>query len=253
MIEDSPQMTNAVNNLDHESRLCVSISFEVEPNPYSYVNRIALISGASSQSASTDREVVLLHVGSNAASELYAKYLRFQSHDRLVTVLSDFLAQVDSDDWMRMRRDVTEDGRPSRLRHRFFRRLAEEPSVSRSVEAMLRDASTFEDFHDGVQSEVDALISIATHIGKDVLDRHDVQTFSGREAAIPSHVSALLKQCAAVNVLHVTEERDPIGRSEAQRLLNLKMERGGQNRLKRIQDIVFSLLGVQIDAFSTGG
>ena len=35
MVEDSPQMTNAVNNLDHESRLCVSISFEVEPNTVS--------------------------------------------------------------------------------------------------------------------------------------------------------------------------------------------------------------------------
>ena len=60
----------------------------------------------------------------------------------------------------------------------------------------------------------------------------------------------LLHTLAQVKVLNVTEDRRPIGREEAQRLLNLKTQRGGQEPLRRIQEVVSTLLGVEIDAFT---
>ena len=48
---------------------------------------------------------------------------------------------------------------------------------------------------------------------------------------------------------YLTERREPIGRKEAAQLLELKVRRGGPEKLKTIQETVSALLGVEIDAF----
>jgi hypothetical protein len=54
-----------------------------------------------------------------------------------------------------------------------------------------------------------------------------------------------------MKVLHLPERREPIGRKEAEQLLTLKVERGGPQVLRNIQESVTALLGVQIDAFKS--
>jgi hypothetical protein len=51
-------------------------------------------------------------------------------------------------------------------------------------------------------------------------------------------------------LLHLRENKQPIGRAEAQALLNLKITRGGPERLRLLQQTVRALLGVNIDAFA---
>jgi hypothetical protein len=50
--------------------------------------------------------------------------------------------------------------------------------------------------------------------------------------------------------LHLRETKQPIGRDEAQQLLNLKIRRRGPERLAAIQQTIRSLLGVSVDAFA---
>ena len=54
-----------------------------------------------------------------------------------------------------------------------------------------------------------------------------------------------------MKVLHLTERRKPIGEEEAERLLSLKVKRGGEAALRNIKETVSSLLGVRIDAFQS--
>ncbi|MEH1852415.1 MAG: AAA family ATPase [Nostoc sp.] len=54
-----------------------------------------------------------------------------------------------------------------------------------------------------------------------------------------------------MKVLYLTERRKQIGKQEAERLLELKVKRGGNETLKNIQETVSSLLGVNIDAFES--
>jgi hypothetical protein len=56
---------------------------------------------------------------------------------------------------------------------------------------------------------------------------------------------------AAIKVLYLNERRKPLGREEAQRLLELKVRRGGNEALRNIQETVHALLGVRIDAFES--
>lgn len=48
------------------------------------------------------------------------------------------------------------------------------------------------------------------------------------------------------------EQRKQIGKEEAERLLSLKIQRGGPKVLRNIQETVTALLGVQVDAFQSG-
>jgi len=58
-----------------------------------------------------------------------------------------------------------------------------------------------------------------------------------------------MQQYGQLSVLHLRESKQPIGRSEADALLKLKVRRGGPARLDSIQQTVQALLGVNIDAF----
>ncbi|MGA4728617.1 AAA family ATPase [Micromonospora taraxaci] len=76
-----------------------------------------------------------------------------------------------------------------------------------------------------------------------------LRTFAGETTELPSHIGTFLNRIAQLNVHYLTENRQQIGRVEAQRLLELKVSRGGPEVLRRIQETVLGLLGVSIDAF----
>lgn len=76
-----------------------------------------------------------------------------------------------------------------------------------------------------------------------------MNTFAGASKATPNYAVWIMKELAAARILHLRETREPIGREEAEALLNLKVTRGGPSRLQSVQTIIRSLLGVEVDAF----
>ena len=250
LIEDSPQVTNAVNSLDSESCLRVRIRFSIDPIIYAYVNRISLVSQDENGASPPDAENVILDVNPDAGLKLYEKYRQYQHDETRITALKEFLSHIDRDAWMRLRRDFSEDLPGYRRPQLLGRRVSADPATLQLVESTMRDSTTYEDFFSTLQAEIDTSSRYVANSDKHGLDQAFVETFSGRASAIPKHILTILKKLSEIKLLNVTDDRRPIGREEAQRLLNLKTQRGGQEPLKKIQDIVFTLLGVQIDAFS---
>jgi hypothetical protein len=82
--------------------------------------------------------------------------------------------------------------------------------------------------------------------------RHRIDSFSGQETSVPVYALNLIKRVGAMNVLYLTERREQIGKREAAQLLDLKVTRGGPEKLRAIQETVSALLGVEIDAFRAG-
>ena len=250
LVEDSPQVTNAVNSLDSDSRLRVRICFSIDPIIYACVNRISLVPQDEDGASTPDAENVILDVNPAAAKKLYEKYRQYQHDETRINALSEFLSHVDRDDWMRLRRDFS-DGLPGYRRPRLLgRRVSADPATLQLVESTIRDSTTYEDFFSTLQAEIDTVGRYVANSDKHGLDQDFVETFSGRVSVIPKHILTVMRRLSEVKLLNVTDDRRPIGRDEAQRLLNLKTQRGGQEPLRKIQDIVFTLLGVQIDAFS---
>ena len=252
IIEDYPQMTNVVHTFDPELRLNVRIGFDPSPNAYACVNRISLVSINEYGEPNLDSEKIILDVDLNAALRLYERYRQYQHDDGVINALQQYLTLIDREDWARMRRDLNENVSALRRFHGLSARVPPEPDAQRLTESMLRDSTTYEEFRDALQSQANTLTRYAGNSDKHDLDQESVRTFSGRESTIPGHVLRILQRLSEVKVLYVTDDRRPIGRDEAQRLLSLKMQRGGPEHLKRIQDIVLALLGVKIDAFSGG-
>jgi putative ATP-dependent endonuclease of the OLD family len=79
--------------------------------------------------------------------------------------------------------------------------------------------------------------------------KNKIETFSGEESIIPNYIINLMHKMSSIEVLRLSERRKQIGKDEAERLLSLKVQRGGTEVLRNIQETVTALLGVQIDAF----
>ena len=148
-----------------------------------------------------------------------------------------------------MRRERGEGHADFRRFSRLGRRGPTDQATQQLLDTAVQESTTYEEFRGALTEEVDTLARSTPISEKHQLDQQSVGTFSGRESAIPNHVINLLRKLSEVKVLNVTDDRRPIGREEAQRLLNLKMQRGGQEPLNKIQAMVSALLGVRIDAF----
>ncbi len=78
-----------------------------------------------------------------------------------------------------------------------------------------------------------------------------ISTFSGETKTPPSYAEWLLKQCGSLPMIHFRENKQRIGRDEAETLLQLKVRRGGPERLDAVQQTIRALLGVHVDAFQS--
>ena len=134
---------------------------------------------------------------------------------------------------MRLRRDFSEDLPGYRRPQLLGRRVSADPATLQLVDSTMRDSTTYEDFFSTLQAEIDTLSRYVANSDKHGLDQDSVETFSGRTSVIPKHILRVLRRLSEIKVLNVTEDRRPIGREEAQRLLNLKTQRGGQEPPKK--------------------
>jgi len=107
---------------------------------------------------------------------------------------------------------------------------------------------TYEAFISEINALVDALASqLREEEAQDLV--HPLKTFGGDVATIPDYVASLLERVGELKVHYLRERRAPIGRQEAKQLLELKVKRGGLERLQEIQNTIEGLLGVTVDAF----
>ena len=247
---DSPQMTNAVNSLEMGLRLRVKIAFNIEPAEYAYVKQISLVPHDDVTCETTEREAIILVVDEQASIELSDLHGQHENIERQSQGLSELYQGIDRRAWDRLNAE----GRESRVPYRpprFSRIMRNLDSKTADwVEATIRESSTYEDFEQTLLRRLSDITILDEASDKNRLEEHSVQTFAGRESRIPGHVLTLLRRLSEIKVLSITDARREIGREEAQKLLNLKTRRGGQERLDRIQETVSALLGVKIDAFS---
>jgi hypothetical protein len=127
-------------------------------------------------------------------------------------------------------------------------RALSSPEIEAKLNDLIRTCETPTTFKQAAQAVVASFLEDSAALQQKPL-KHRIDSFSGQEEAIPAYVSNLLSRIGQVKVLYLTERREPIGRREAAQLLDLKVRRGGPEKLRNIQQTVSSLLGVEIDAF----
>lgn len=244
LISDAPQVKHAVDGLDSSLRLLVSIKVNPGPQRYSFIHKIAFVRKDHFENRLSDYERILLEVDHDAAKELHLKAVKAQETEHTISVLREFWNSIDEDGWQRLRKERA-------LPVQYYLRR---PRVSRDVDIypiispLLEESETYSDFRENARSLAEQLKNDSASIQKQPLSQK-VVTFSGEDSQIPDYIYKLLDKLASKRVLYLTERRKPIGEEEAKRLLSLKIQRGGPEVLRGIQDTISTLLGVQIDAF----
>ena len=228
---DFPQLTNAVTSLDPASRLRVRVRFYLKPSVYTCVSRISLVSGNLAQDTPSDSESIILDVSQEAALKLNEKYRQYQQLEVRIRGLRESLQSMDREDWSRTRMHLSEDAPSLRRPPSLGRRFSADQATFQFLESMVQVSDTFDEFQVALRAEITASSRDAENFDRNGLDQETVETFSGRAPVVPEHVVNILRGLSEVKVLNITDERRPIGRAEAQRLLNLKTQRGGQEPL----------------------
>jgi putative ATP-dependent endonuclease of OLD family len=79
-----------------------------------------------------------------------------------------------------------------------------------------------------------------------------IRTFGGDAKVFPDHIRWLMEEYGSIPMIHFLENKQSLGREEAEKLLQLKNRRGGPQQLNALQQTIKGLLGVHIDAFKEG-
>jgi len=240
----TPQLEEAARTLTTEHCLHVEMHIVPGDSPFSYVKTVEL-----KREGETPR--ILLGVSPQSARELREVKALEQQSTQDVTTLKALHHNLDQDDWEGFRRLRNA---PSPMQYWTRRRPARERLSSEMENHVNRLWQSLESF-DAFRSEIAALTdAVAAEIDSAKAREltHPIRTFGGEAPRVPTYVVDLLRRLANLKVHYLRERREPIGRQEAQRLLELKVRRGGIERLQEIQSTVSGLLGVSIDAFEGG-
>jgi putative ATP-dependent endonuclease of OLD family len=193
--------------------------------------------------------IKLLSVSKSVAHELYEMVLATQRLSKEVEALEGFAGQ----------RSFPVEFLRRRLKERgagVYREWEDLSRISReSTQLLLQQANSSISDDDFVKYIQELIGLVNDKIEK--LEKQEtsatISAFAGETRLRPAYAEWFMKQIGATPFLHIRESKRPIGRAEADTLLEFKVRRGGTSRLDAIQQTVRSLLGVSIDAFQAEG
>lgn len=237
--EETPQVRNALASENLSRLVTVTLKFLRARIRVGYIARIAF------EAAEGSAETVVFAMSSESAHDIANNFSKARNYSQEITGLERIAARLGVDDW----RMISERGTSPA----FVRSILGTDSSdvdSRDISRMIQNSSSYSDFTGQCRDRITALeqqrqLALAAEIA------HPVTTFSGDSASVPDYVTEFVRKVASTNVHHLSEQRKPIGEIEASRILKLKTSRGQGSVLREIQSVVSSLLGVQIDAFSS--
>lgn len=242
---EAPQVKTAVAQLHDELVVSVQVQATSGRHPFAYVSELAL---STTGQPRTKRP--LLSISSTAADSLEnisrkARTAASTAHD-----LRNIVQSVEPREFEMMRSERPGGG--GGMTRALLSRHITSPDIVYELERLVQSASDYGEFRDNLESTARGYEDIGRRTETAVLDV-PVATFSGESTTIPRYATSLLTRIGALSVLHLRDRRKQVGREEAQRLLSLKVQRGGTEQLRTIQDTVQSLMGVAIDAFQSRG
>lgn len=253
IVSESPQVKNAIDGIDPDLRLAVTLEINTYPNAFAYVQKMVLCkSGVPTSQEKIVRTILEINI--EAAKELVDKAKRVQQledeAEQLERFISDAVRRMDEDDWKRFKADPSPERLFFTLPSRSLRNISSASLLSK-MRKLMESSESKGAFQEAAFSMRDGMKKEAANLQSEPI-RHRIDSFSGQETSVPVYALNLIKRVGAMNVLYLTERREQIGKREAAQLLDLKVTRGGPEKLRAIQETVSALLGVEIDAFRAG-
>lgn len=250
IVTEAPQMKNAVGSLEQEMKLFVALCIKPPPNRFSFVSKIALGRTSKFDYDYTEDEKAILTISDEAALELYEKVSSFSQQNQDAEKLSKMLNKKAYSPRFSLSAKLRREWGEIPVRYIIDELIPDKvsPETFQYIQEKYENSSSYDEFVELVQTLAEQMKEEAKKVQEKLL-KSTIYTFTGEGNSIPDYAKNLLCKVSEIKVLHLTERRKPIGEEEAERLLSLKVKRGGEEDLRNIQETVSSLLGVRIDAF----
>lgn len=240
---EAPQMKNASDGLTNHHGLSITLVLTQPPKPYGYISKISIFNSDSLPRILDERTI--LHISPESAQEL--SELQFNGKKFLDDVKT--LQKAENEDLRYVFRDSEMRTRGlDYLKRRVLPLLSEETQLI--VQNSVKELKTPEEL-EGALAGIRARLNEEAEIFARSPIKNKINTFSGEEAVVPQYVRHLLSNISDIKILQLKERRNPIGKTDAEKLLKLKTARGGTDILTNIQFKVENLLGVKVDAFNS--
>ena len=239
---EAPHLEKSVEQLRDETALTIVLAAAARsPVPFLFFERIVV--GRLSGDALEPVGVELLHVSEDVAAELFS----FQQASAQVRADVSLVERALSESDLRYYFDSERSTQT--LRHILERSGGRgSRGVWEKLGHSFRTAENAEAFYDAARSLAADLSEEAKRAEQREISGV-MKVFAGEAKQQPTYVSQILEVLRNTRLLQLRETKTPIGPKEAQSLLELKVRRGGTERLQLVQQTVHALLGVHVDAF----
>jgi energy-coupling factor transporter ATP-binding protein EcfA2 len=249
--EAAPSLKNSVDQLATENRVSFIFRFLYDGDvAFRYIESISVGAIDTSKEQLVALSQFLLRTSEHAARDLFRSYTAKERHLLRIATMQK-LTRPDNYSIA----GFMSEKRPNTARfvvdnvldvHRADRGLRDD------IIQLLEGSTSIESLKTNVSASVAAANDAIEQIQKSEIEP-PIDTFTGSVRVQPAYISTLCKAYGDIPILKLGEQKKPIGRNEANRLLQLKVKRGGTERLQVVQNTVHSLLGVSLDAFQGDG
>ncbi len=209
-------MKNAIENLNRDLRLRITVIVPSGPVPFAYVSKMSLCPPNVLDPKAATR---LLEISEPAATELFEKARLARRKDNEVESIQRVLSsprEFDGQFWQAMKAETM----PSKYITYLMRELAAASTGEfiKSIDALIKSSDTPTAFLESLKQLSSATAKESLDLRALPLKNNRVESFSGQQNTIPAFALKLLKRVANLKVLYLTERRDPIGKREAEQL-----------------------------------
>lgn len=243
---ESPHLERSIEQLRSQPSISFIVAGGVsEGNPFLFLQEIAAGQIDATRDGLGVTGIKLLSVPHATAAELY------QIQKEVTDCESDAETLGNSVRDRRLEYLFEEPRQRGRLQYLFTDRVhLSSAQVYRRVETLFQTAKDQSQFTTGI-NELIAELKAKINGLRAQETTTPLKAFAGDFKVPPAYALWLMKEYGSIDLLHLRENKRAIGRDEAEQLLNLKVRRGGPERLHVIQSTVRSLLGVNVDAFQS--
>jgi predicted ATP-dependent endonuclease of OLD family len=247
MADDPPTQARAKDNLNRNLCLGATVVITRVGQAWSYVSHLFVSHDGTASAGST-----LFEVPKKLAMELYRRHVSEEAITRNRNVAQRLINRMDEPTWEDVRKVLL--GLPSSqlasYRFRVTERIGCE--LPEDFDGLL-EQETYQGFMSSLgeyeKRQSNELSGLVARNKRSKVHSHNRASATG----IPDYVLNVLRRMGEADIHYLADRRKEIGVEEARCLLDMKVSRHGEVVFQRIQDIVFSLLGVKINAFSESG
>lgn len=249
--QEFQQINNTLNQYEVAKYIKITVSFFARPGSYALVSHVAV---SSNDDLDQQQNYATIFEASNdVAPQIFDRFRNAQAKKQEIETYNTALSDIDADDYNRAKGDKSQMGKQL-LRMKLERSPSRTKTNDQSAELIasletdLLKSDGFSEFQETVNQRL-AGADFSMRQAEKTPIAGAIFTLGGKQHVVPEYINTLRARISKLRIVYQSDRREPIGPADAQRLLSLRVKKGGDRLFQAFRAGVTALIGVDIDAF----